>query len=66
MDVKEVYDLSGDSDLRSQVGEGEIYGVILLYMVNKDRNQRRYDKELESKFERNEEIVNSIFFPLQV
>jgi Ubiquitin carboxyl-terminal hydrolase, family 1 len=64
VDVNEVLEM--DKDLRSQVGEGEIHGVILLYLVKEDRNQRRYNKELESKFEKDERIVNGMFFPLQV
>ncbi|OQV24867.1 putative Ubiquitin carboxyl-terminal hydrolase BAP1 [Hypsibius exemplaris] len=62
VDVTDCYTM--EAPFRSHADE-DIFGIIFLYKVNNDRNQRRYDKDLQQKFVRDEAIVNGMFFPHQ-
>ena len=64
VDVQEIVDIQ--SDLKSQIGEGRVYGFILLYLFQKGRSQRAYDKELERLFIKEPAVVNEMFFSTQV
>ncbi|GAU97358.1 hypothetical protein RvY_08672-2 [Ramazzottius varieornatus] len=64
VDVTEIFEIS--ADLKAQVGEGHVYGFILLYLYqNGQRGQRGYDKELEKLYIKDPAIVNNMFYSIQ-